>query len=62
MGYDPDTSVTDPFGAVHGIDGLYAVGGGSFVSYGGYNPNETIQALAYLSADRLIDRFGGTAA
>ena len=54
MGLDPATSVTDPYGRVHTCPGLYAVGGGGFVSYGGYNPNQTIQALAYLSAERMI--------
>ena len=58
MGLDPATSVTDPFGHVHECDGLYAVGGGGFVSYGGYNPNETIQALAYMSAEHLIEKLG----
>jgi gluconate 2-dehydrogenase alpha chain len=62
MGYDPETSATDPFGAVHDIEGLYAVGGGSFVSYGGYNPTETIQALAYLSAEHLLERLGARSA
>ena len=64
MGLDPQNSVTDPYGKVHECAGLYAIGGGGFVSYGGYNPNETIQALAYMSAESLIgslgSRFSGT--
>lgn len=56
MGEDPRTSVTDPYGKVHEVEGLYAVGGGQFVSYGGYNPNLTIQALAYLAAEHLVGR------
>ncbi len=63
MGLDPATSVTDPFGQVHECRGLYAVGGGQFVSYGGYNPNQTVQALAYMSADRILaDRGAALAA
>ena len=58
MGDDPATSVTDVFGEVHECAGLYAIGGGQFVSYGGYNPNETIQALAYFSADQLLHKHG----
>jgi len=38
--------------------GLYAIGGGQFVSYGGYNPNQTIQALAYFSAEHLLKKLG----
>lgn len=58
MGEDPARSVTDVHGAVHSVSGLYAVGGGSFVSYGGYNPNLTIQALAYLSAEHVVAAAG----
>jgi hypothetical protein len=53
IGEDPATSVTDRYGEVHECAGLYAIGGGGFPSYGGYNPNLTIQALAYFSADAL---------
>lgn len=62
MGENPATSVTDVYGEVHGCSGLYAVGGGQFVSYGGYNPNETIQALAYLTADHLIGEYSASLA
>lgn len=58
MGVDPKASVTDPFGEVHECAGLYAIGGGGFVSYGGYNPNLTIQALAYWSADHILESVG----
>ena len=58
MGDDPATSVTDRFGEVHECPGLFAVGGGGFPTYGGYNPNLTIQALAYFTADELLRRLG----
>lgn len=58
MGEDPATSVTDIYGQVHECEGLYAIGGGQFVSYGGYNPNQTIQALAYFSAEHLLKKLG----
>jgi len=54
MGEDPSTSVVDPFGESHECKGLYVVGGGQFPSYGAYNPTETIQALAYFTADHLV--------
>lgn len=62
MGENPATSVTDVYGEVHGCAGLYAVGSGQFVSYGGYNPSETIQALAYLTADHLIEEHSASLA
>jgi gluconate 2-dehydrogenase alpha chain len=58
MGEDPATSVTDSFGEVHECPGLFAIGGGQFPSYGGYNPTLTLQALAYRSADHLRERLG----
>jgi gluconate 2-dehydrogenase alpha chain len=60
MGLDPATSVTDPYGEVHECKGLFAAGAGGFVSYGGYNPNQTIQALAYFTADHLLAENGVT--
>ncbi|HEV2033420.1 MAG TPA: GMC family oxidoreductase [Candidatus Dormibacteraeota bacterium] len=61
MGEDPARSATDVYGEVHECPGLFAVGGGQFVTYGGYNPNETIQALAYWSAEGLLGKLGGSA-
>jgi gluconate 2-dehydrogenase alpha chain len=60
MGDDPATSVTDRHGAVHSCAGLYAIGGGGFPSYGGYNPNLTLQAVAYFSADALLRGLGAS--
>jgi gluconate 2-dehydrogenase alpha chain len=58
MGDDPATSATDLKGEIHGVPGLYAIGGGQFPSYGAYNPTLTIQALAYLSAEQLLAELG----
>jgi gluconate 2-dehydrogenase alpha chain len=58
MGEDPAQSVTDVYGEVHECPGLFAIGGGQFVTYGGYNPNATIQALAYWSAEGLLGKLG----
>jgi gluconate 2-dehydrogenase alpha chain len=44
------------FGESHECDGLYVVGGGQFPTLSGYNPTETIQALAYLSADHILGK------
>jgi gluconate 2-dehydrogenase alpha chain len=62
MGEDPATSVVDRFGECHELPGLYAVGGGQFPTYGAYNPTVTIMALAYLTADRVVETVGATAA
>jgi len=54
MGEDPATTVVNVFGESHECRGLYVVGGGQFPTLSGYNPTETIQALAYLSADHIL--------
>jgi gluconate 2-dehydrogenase alpha chain len=54
MGVDPATSVVDIFGESHECRGLYVVGGGQFPTLSGYNPTQTIQALAYFTADKIL--------
>lgn len=56
MGEDPQTSVVDIFGRSHECQNLYVIGGGQFPSYHGYNPTQTIQALAYMTSDQMLDR------
>jgi gluconate 2-dehydrogenase alpha chain len=56
MGEDPAKSVVDIFGKSHECANLYVIGGGQFPTYHGYNPTQTIQALAYMTADRMLDR------
>jgi gluconate 2-dehydrogenase alpha chain len=56
MGEDPATSVVDVHGRSHECDNLYVVGGGQFPSYHGYNPTETIWAMAYMTADSILGR------
>ncbi|HWG03272.1 MAG TPA: GMC family oxidoreductase [Trebonia sp.] len=53
MGDDPARSVTDPFGRVHGHDGLWVMDASLHVSNGGVNPVLTILALAYRNAEKL---------
>jgi gluconate 2-dehydrogenase alpha chain len=55
MGEDPTQTVVDVTGRSHECHNLYVVGGGQFPSYSGYNPTQTLQALAYLTADHLIE-------
>lgn len=56
MGEDPSTSVVDVFGRSHECENLFVIGGGQFPSYHGYNPTETIWAMAYMTADHILER------
>ena len=55
MGLDAKTSVTNPYGEVHEVPGLFAVGGGQFPTLAAYNPTHTIMALALMTAEHLIN-------
>ena len=55
MGLDAKTSVTNPYGEVHEVPGLFAVGGGQFPTLAAYNPTHTIMALAMMTAEHLIN-------
>jgi choline dehydrogenase-like flavoprotein len=46
MGSDPDTSVTDPAGAVRGVEGLYVADASLLPTSVGVNPMMTIIATA----------------
>jgi len=46
MGPDPATSVTGPYGQVHGLDNVYVADGSVFVTSGAHNPTNTIMAVA----------------
>jgi len=53
MGEDPRQSVVDPYCRSHEVPNLFLVGGGAFPMYNGYNPTETIQAIAFWVADHV---------
>jgi choline dehydrogenase-like flavoprotein len=53
MGDDPQTSVVDAWGRVHGHDNLWVADGAVHVTNGGFNPVLTIMALAFRTADHL---------
>ncbi len=54
MGDDPQTSVTDKHGRVHGHDNLYIADGSLHVTNGGFNPVLTILALSFRVAGHLV--------
>ncbi len=59
MGDDPAGSVVDRFGFVHDVPNLGVLGTSVFPSSGGHNPTLTLQALAWRSAQRLVDQLTG---
>ncbi len=54
MGNDPQTSVCDSFGRVHGHDNLFVIDGSLHVTNGGFNPVLTIMALAFRCAENIV--------
>ncbi|CAM4095305.1 GMC oxidoreductase [Paenibacillus alkaliterrae] len=54
MGYDPAASVTDPYGQVHGVQGLYVADNSVIPTSGAANPTLTTVALAIRTADYLM--------
>jgi hypothetical protein len=55
MSEDPRRGVTDSFGAVHGVTGLYVADASLFPGPLGINPMETVVALAMRNARRLLE-------
>jgi gluconate 2-dehydrogenase alpha chain len=58
MGADPSTSVVDRYSVSHEAPHLAIMGGSTFVSVTGYNPTETMQALAWYGAEHIAKNFG----
>ncbi len=60
MGSDPRSSVVNRYGQSWDIPNLFVVGSGTFPSMGsGFNPTLTIQALAYMTAEAIVNRYRG---
>ena len=55
MTVDPSRGGTDPFGRVHGVDGLVVADASAIPTSIGVNPQETIIALALRNAERWLD-------
>jgi choline dehydrogenase-like flavoprotein len=53
MGDDPQLSVVDRWGRVHGHDNLFVADGSVHVTNGGFNPVLTILALAFRTAEHI---------
>jgi gluconate 2-dehydrogenase alpha chain len=59
MGEDAEQSVVDRFGFSHEAPNLGILGTSTFPTTGGHNPTLTLQALAWRTAERLLERAGG---
>lgn len=57
MGSDPANSVVNRYGQSWDIPNLFVVGSSTFPSMSGFNPTLTIQALAYMSANAIANRY-----
>jgi gluconate 2-dehydrogenase alpha chain len=58
MGSNPRESVVNKYGQAWDIPNLFVIGSSTFPSMGsGFNPTLTIQALAYLSADAITNKY-----
>jgi gluconate 2-dehydrogenase alpha chain len=58
MGSDPKDSVVNRFGQSWEIPNLFVVGSSTFPTMGtGFNPTLTIQALAFMTADTIVNRY-----
>ena len=57
MGSDPRTSVVNRYGQTWDVPNLFVVGSSTFPSQSGFNPTLTIQALAYMTADAIVNRY-----
>ena len=62
MGHDPELSVVNPHGRVHGLANLYCAGGSVFPTSGCANPTFTIVALSIRLARHLREHLPGGAA
>jgi gluconate 2-dehydrogenase alpha chain len=57
MGNDPNVSVVNKYGQSWDIPNLFVVGSSTFPSMSGFNPTLTIQALAFMSADAIANKY-----
>src|SRR5947208_6490011 len=57
MGNNPKTSVVNRYGQSWDIPNLFVIGSSTFPTMSGFNPTLTIQALAYMSADAITNRY-----
>ena len=57
MGSDPKDSVVNRYGQTWDIPNLFVLGSSTHPTMSGFNPTLTIQALAFMSADAIVNRY-----
>ena len=62
MGRDPETSVADPRGQLHDVEGVWVGDASAFPTASGTNPMITIMALASRTADHVAEAAGAPTA
>jgi gluconate 2-dehydrogenase alpha chain len=57
MGVDPRTSVVNRFLQSWDVPNLFVIGASNFPQNASYNPTGTVGALAYMSAEAIVNRY-----
>jgi gluconate 2-dehydrogenase alpha chain len=57
MGSDPKTSVVNKYSQSWDVPNLFIMGSSTFPSMSGFNPTLTIEAVAFMTADAIINRY-----
>jgi gluconate 2-dehydrogenase alpha chain len=57
MGSDPKSSVVNKYGQSWDIPNLFMIGSSTFPSQSSFNPTLTIEALAFMSADAIVNKY-----
>jgi len=57
MGSNPKDSVVNRYGQSWDIPNLFIAGGSIHPTISGFNPTLTMQALAYMAADAIVNRY-----
>ena len=57
MGADPKTSALNRYLQSWDVPNLFVMGATAFPQNAGYNPTDTVGALAYWAADAIVNRY-----
>src|SRR5215470_17417230 len=57
MGHNPRDSVVNKYGQTWDIPNLFVMGSANFPTSAGFNPTLTIQALSYMTADAIANKY-----